>query len=326
MPGRLARPLRLLMLGALLLLSGCAPHGFVLFHPRGPIATAELHFMTIDVLVMSAVVGFTGLLVAFFIWRYRKSSGKGRYDPQWSHSNLLEVLVWGIPLSIVGFLAYYSYKGTFAINPYNPTVLARAPIGAPAMTGATRPSARTHTLDVDVITTDWQWVFIYPHQHIAAVDKLVVPVHTTVRFRLTSATVVNDFFIPQLVGEIDVMPGMRTKQAMRVSTIGTYHGFSADYSGGGFSWMNFVTQAVSPDQFHQWVRRMQQQPRHLTYAAFNRLATPTINLHETPRYFSDVSSGLFDHIIRTVMMGKVYATPLFMTMNMRHMTKVRFLH
>lgn len=324
MVGRFARLLRWGMLGSLFLLSGCVPRRFVLFHPHGPVAGAELHYMGIDVLVMSGVVGFTALLVAFFLWRYRKSSGRGRYDPHWSHSNLLEVLVWGIPLSIVGFLAYYSYKGTFAVNPYNPTVLT-ARKTAPAVTGTPHRRA-AHTLDVNVITTDWQWLFIYPRQHIAVVDKLVVPVHTTIRFRLTSATVVNDFFIPQLVGEIDVMPGMRTKQAMRVNAIGTYHGFSADYSGGGFSWMNFVAQAVTPGQFKQWVKRTQQQPQHLTYAAFNRLAAPTINLHETPRYFSDVATGLFDHVIHAVMMGKVYTTPMFMTLNMRHLTQVRFLH
>ena len=290
--------------------------------------------MNFDVAVMLAVVGVTALLVTFFLVRYRKSNRKAHYDPSWSHSNLLEIFVWGIPLAIVAVLGYYSYRGIFEVNPYDPTVITH-PKGHTAEAGfhllkPPAPQAAAHAiaagarpLTVDVITTDWQWVFIYPRQHIATVDRLVVPVHTPVRFRLTSATVVNDFFIPELVGEIDVMPGMRTKQEMLADTVGTYGGFSADFSGGGFSWMRFATQVISPAHFKAWVQRQQQAPRSLTYATFDALAKPTINLHETPSYYSHVQPGLFDHVVRQVMRGRVYTTPMAMTEDMHHMTQVR---
>ncbi|MHB8255003.1 MAG: cytochrome ubiquinol oxidase subunit II, partial [Acidiferrobacter sp.] len=171
-------------------------------------------------------------------------------------------------------------------------------------------------LEVDVISTDWQWVFVYPKQHIATVDRLVIPVGTPVRFRLTSATVVNDFYIPQLVGMIDVMPGMRVKQSLVANDIGSYQGFSANYSGAGFSWMTFRTQSVSADAFRKWTQKVQGSQQHLTYAAFNTIAKPTINVDSKVAYFSNVQAGLFDHVITQVMGGKVYPTPMAMTENM----------
>jgi cytochrome o ubiquinol oxidase subunit 2 len=293
----------LLSLGSVLLLSGCASRNVWLLHPKGPIAATELHLMTIDVLTMLGIIVPTGLLLTWFIWRYRSSRGKGRYDPTWSHSIAIEIAVWTIPLVIVGVLGYYSYKGVHEVNPYDPTVIASKSKGDP--------------LVVDVITTDWQWLFVYPKQHIATVDDLVVPVHTPVHFRLTSTTVTNSFFIPELVGQIYVMPGMRTKQDMVVDDPGTYRGFSAALSGPGFSWMQFQTKAVSKDKFEQWVAQREHSTRALSYAAFNKLAKPTINLHHTPQYFAHVQPGLFDHVIEEVRGGKVFPTPMAMTEHMR---------
>ncbi len=299
---RYGKPVSALILMALgAVLTGCSTHSLTLLHPRGPIAATELHMMAIDVGIMLGIVIPTALLVIGFLWRYRASTGKGRYDPKWSHSVAVEVVVWSIPLMVVGALSYYSYKGTLQVNPYHPLVLAH----------------QDHDpLEVDVITTDWQWVFVYPKQHIASVNELVIPAHTAVQFHLTSATVTNSFFIPKLVGQIYVMPGMPTEQTMLVSDPGTYRGFSAALSGPGFSWMQFSTRAVSKKEFLQWTTQMQGVPRHLTYTAFNTLARPTINLHHTPLYYSHVQAGLFDHVMKEVRMGKVFVTPMAMTVHM----------
>lgn len=299
---RYRRLAQFLAFGTVVLLGGCSTRNFWLFHPKGPIAGAELHFMTLDVAVMLGIIVPTALLLIWSLWRYRASKGTGRYDPTWTHSTAIELLIWGIPLLTVGVLGYYSYKGIHEVNPYKPTVVDAGSHAAP--------------LQVDVITTDWQWLFVYPKQHIATVDELVVPAHTPVHFKLTSATVTNSFFIPQLVGQIYVMPGMRTKQSMLVSDPGTYHGFSAALSGPGFSWMRFQTRAVSATAFKQWVAHTRQAPLHLTYSAFNKLAKPTINVHHKPKYYSQVQPGLFDHVIKEVNRGKVFATPMAMTAHM----------
>ncbi len=325
-----------LLLALFGLLPGCAGKGFWLFHPKGAVAKSEWHTTILDFSIMGAVVLVAGSLVVWFLWRYRRGCRPRNYDPTFTASKIIELLIWGVPLMIVGFLSYSSVTGVLATNPYNPLAVKRA-VGHqqavheafsrradPAAIDTVSPAgAKVRPIPIDVITTDWQWVFIYPREGLATVDSLVVPVHTPIHFRLTSATVVNDFFIPELVGEIDIMPGMRTKQTMIAGKTGFYHGFSADFSGGGFSWMGFKTHVMSMRRFHLWVARVKALPTRLTAARFSRLAQPTINLAEKPRYFSGVEKGLFDHVIEQVLAGRVYRTPLRMTEKMTRPMKVK---
>ncbi|MHB1322011.1 MAG: ubiquinol oxidase subunit II [Acidithiobacillus ferrivorans] len=289
---------------ALLTLGGCSNNGLYLLKPEGLISHTFYHYFILDVVIMLLIIVPTTLLTIWAMWKYRKG-GKGRYDPAWSHSNAIEAIVWGIPLVTVGILSYLSVKAIYDVNPYNPGVITKA-----------QKADGRDPVEVDVIATDWRWLFIYPQQHIASVNELVVPVGTPVKFRLTSTSVVNDFIIPQLVGMIDVMPGMRTKQALMADKVGTYIGYSADYSGAGLSWMHFQTKAVSAAQFAQWVKSAQQSPQHLSYAGFNRFAKPYIAVGGDQQTFGNVQSGLFDYVIGEVMRGKVWRTPMAMTENM----------
>lgn len=295
---------RYLFFVPLLFLSGCASHTlfrqFVLFRPRGPLAGADLHYMILDVAVMLGIIVPTTIITIYFLLKYRKTNPSATYDPKWSHSNLIEVVVWSVPILTVALLGYYSYKGSFSVNPYNPTIV---------KTAGVTPSAKAR-LDVDVITTDWQWLFIYPKQGIALANELVIPANTVVHFHMTSATVVNDFYIPNLSGMIDIMPGMRTKQVLVADKVGHYHGYSANFSGDGFSWMGFNTKVLTGNQFQKWANKVQQSPDRLTYARFNAFAQPTTEVGGRIYHFSGVSNGLFDHVIKAVMMGKVYTTPL----------------
>ena len=289
----------------LLGLGGCSAQHFRLFNPAGPIAGAELRFTIIDVVVMLFIILPTAVMIGLFLWRYRRSRG-AVYDGIWSRSIPFEIAMWGIPLAIVALLAYFSLQGTFEVNPYGPTALANR------STTVGRPQALT----VDVVATDWQWLFVYPKQHIAMVDELVIPTDRDIAFRLTSTSVVNDFYIPQLIGMIDVMPGMRTKDITRVTRPGTYEGFSADLSGAGFSWMRFRTHVVSPAAFQKFVSKVRARHGNLTYARFERLAQPTINLNQKPEYFSAVMPHLFSRIVDAALKGKTYPTPYGLTEHM----------
>lgn len=298
--------IRYLALMPLLLLGGCSSEHFWLFNPKGPVAAAELHYMILDVAIMLIVIVPTVILTIWVIHRYRASNDKATYAPKWSHSNTLEVLVWGVPIVIVAILAYYSFVGTHQVNPWNPTVITKH-----AQYKDAKP------LEVDVITTDWQWLFVYPQQNIAASNELVVPVHRPVHFRLTSTSVTNNFFIPQIVGQVYIMPGMRSKQSMVVQHPGDYHGFSASLSGGGFSWMDFKVKAVSEQDFNSWVAKAQQSTAKLSYADFEKFAKPTINIGGKVQYFTDVQPGLLVQVIQNVRDGKLsYKTPMFLTENM----------
>ena len=280
---------------------GCSFDQFWVLRPRGPVAGASVHSIIVDFTAMMLIIGPTTLLVMWCIWRYRRT-GRGTYAPRWENSLPVEILSWGFPLAIVSFLSYYSYRGTFQVNPFAPGVMAR---------GVSADTDRD-PINVDVVTTDWQWLFIYPDQHVAAANELVIPVHTPVRFRLTSATVANDIFIPQLMGEIDVMPGMQTKQGLIANHVGTYQGLAADFNGPGFSWMQFRTRVVSPASFSRWLGDAQRSPRFMDEAEFERFAAPTINDKGTVTLFSHADTGLFDRVIMRLMAGREFNTPPMM--------------
>ncbi len=286
----------------------CAPNGFWLLHPRGPVASASLQSWIVDTAATFLVIGPATLLVLWAIWRYRRSTGKGRYVPGWSHSLPLEITFWGAPLAIVIALGFYAVKGAYETDPAGPGVMAKG----------TSADAETPPVNIDVITTDWQWLFIYPDRHVAIANELVLPVHTPIRFRLTSSTVTTDFFIPQLAGQIDVMPGMRTWQGLIAEQIGTYEGFASDYNGPGFSWMRFRTRVVSPADFQSWIAGAGQAPTHLDDATFKKFAKPTINKDGGTVEFSNVENGFFDHIMQSVMMGVTFDTPSSMTEKKAH--------
>lgn len=294
-----------------LCLAGCGMQPLRVLHPEGPLAAAEFRFTMIDIGITALIVVPSTLMIALFIWRYRASRG-ATYDPHWTNSLPLEIGMWFVPLTAVCILGYFSYQGVYATNPYGPTALGERPAGAmQASTGATDP------LVVDVISTDWLWIFVYPAQKIATVDELVVPTGRNVKLNLTSATVVNDFYIPQVAPMIDVMPGMRTEDALRVDQPGIYTGFSAMYSGPGFAWMHFKTHAVQPAQFQAWVAQAQNAPNHLSYAQFQQLARPTINIDEHTAEFSQADPTLLRQVYDAARAGKSYPVPFDLTRHMK---------
>jgi cytochrome o ubiquinol oxidase subunit 2 len=291
----------LLPLLPLLLLAGCGTE-FRLFHPVGPVASAEFHYTLLNTGVMLLIILPTTVATLVFALRYRKSRNAA-YDPSFSHSYGLELAMWGVPLLITVLLAFCTYQSVFAVNPAGPSVLDNGVFSfiCPPASG---------DLEVDVITTDWQWIFVYPQYKIATIDDLVVPAGRTVRFELTSATVVNDFYIPQVAPMIDVMPGMRTLDAFRVNRPGEYEGFSADFSGAGFSWMQFSTRIVAQADFAAWVAKTQRAPDHLDFARFQQIAQPTINEGAKPAYFSNADPNLFLKVYQAVQNGAVFPVPM----------------
>jgi cytochrome o ubiquinol oxidase subunit II len=258
---------------AALLLGGCS--GGV-FDPEGPVAAGNMS-ITIDALViMLAIVVPTILLALFMGWWYRASNTKARYLPEWDYSGRIEAIVWAIPILVILFLSGVIIIGSHQLDPRTPL-----------------PS-KTKPLEVQVVSLDWKWLFIYPDQGVASVNQLVVPAGQPVHFSITSASVMNVFFVPQLGSMIYAMNGMVTELHLQANRPADLWGLSAQFSGDGFSDMNFKVKSLPQDQFQTWAAQTRQGGPKLDQAAYEVLKQQS--QHVKPYTYSAVAPDLFKAI------------------------------
>lgn len=255
-----------------------------ILNPQGPIGEEEKTLLVICVAAMLLIVVPTIIFSVIFGLHYREKNvkaGKAKYDPKWAHSNIIEVGVWGIPIIMIVFLGVLTWKTTHSLDPYKPL--------SPTMAGDVKP------LEVEVVAMDWKWLFIYPDQGIAVVNQLAIPVNTPINFRITSDSVMNSFFIPQLGSMVYAMAGMQTQLHLLARHEGDYLGESTNYSGRGFSDMNFRTLAMSNENFAQWVEKVKNSPDDLNEKNYKALVAPS---EKNPvAYYAHVNAGMFDSII-----------------------------
>ncbi|HEX3936615.1 MAG TPA: ubiquinol oxidase subunit II [Xanthobacteraceae bacterium] len=257
------------------LLSGC---GGGILQPQGPIGGANAIILLDAVGIMSAIVVPTLIAVAICAWWFRASNTRARYRPDFVYSGRIEIIVWSIPILVIMFLGGVIWIGAHELDPFEPL------------------EPQTKPTEVDVVSLDWKWLFIYPDEGIASVNALTVPAGVPVHFRLTSATVMNAFFIPQLGSMIATMDGMVTQLYLQADHPGDFYGESAQYSGDGFSDMHFVLHAVPADAFNQWVAGARAFGPTLDRAGYLALLQESQN--NKPFTYRSVEPKLFDAIVR----------------------------
>ena len=267
----------------LALLGGC---DMVVMDPSGDIAAQQADLIIVSTLLMLIVIVPVIFLTFFFAWRYRKNNKTATYDPEWDHSTKLELVIWGVPLLIIIALGLVTWISTHKLDPYRP--LDRI--------DADQPLATDHEpLTVEVVSLEWKWLFIYPEQGVASVNELVTPVDVPIRFHITSSFTMNSFYIPALAGQIYAMGGMQTTLNAVINEPGVYDGFSANYSGAGFSDMRFKYHGVSDDKFQAWVDEVKQQGSTLDRSEYLELAKPSSA--EPVSYYSTVAPDLYHAIL-----------------------------
>ena len=253
--------------------------------PTGDIAKQQADLIVISVALMLIIIVPVMILTVLFAWRYRKNAN-AKYEPDWDHSTKLELIIWGAPLLIIIVLGLITWVSTHKLDPYRP--LDRLDEHRPI-------PASTKVLEVQVVALDWKWLFIYPEQGIASVNHLVTPIDTPIRFKMTSSTVMNTFYIPTLAGMIYTMPGMQTELNAVLNKPGNYQGLSANFSGDGFSHMKFAYKGVSTAEFDAWVKEMKAGTAVLDRADYLVLEKPTAK--EAVRHYAQVEPALFNRIL-----------------------------
>src|SRR3954464_3160798 len=266
---------RIAIAGAVSLLTGACNRGIL--EPVGPVASAEKQILINSTAIMLAIIIPTMIATVVFAWWFRRGNKKATYLPDWEYSGAIELVVWAIPALTIMLLGGIAWIGSHDLEPSEPL------------------KSDVPPLKVDVVSLDWKWLFIYPDQGIATVNQLVVPAGTPVTFRLTSATVWNSFFVPQMGSMIYTMPRMATRLNLQADRQGEFNGLSSHFSGEGFPGMQFKVQALPPDQFAMWAQGARGAGAKLDAAGYAQLEKPSS--YVKPMTYGAVAPGLFDAIV-----------------------------
>ncbi len=270
-------------------------------NPQGPIAAAARdHFIVVTAILLIFVAAPVFIGTIFFIWRYRYGATKSRYAPKWMFSKPIEYFTWAGPIVIVIFLSVVVWRSAIALDPYAPIPSSQPP------------------LRVQVIGYDWKWLFIYPEQGIASVGTLALPAGRPVSMELTSATVMQSFFIPALASQIYAMGGMVTRLNLMANQPGRFLGENTMYSGNGFHAQKFPAVAMTPADFDAWVGQVRDSGSALDAAALAAIARPGTTAQlgaalpkaaqaDGSLYLTHVKPTLFQDIVLAVMHASTLA-------------------
>jgi cytochrome o ubiquinol oxidase subunit 2 len=256
------------------ILGGCTEG---VLDPKGPIAAADRQILLNSLGIMLAIVIPVILATLGVAFWFRASNERARYRPNFAYSGRLEMLVWSIPAMTVFLVGGVAWVGAHDVSPRKPIASTVKP------------------LRVQVASLDWKWLFIYPDQGVASVNRLIIPVGTPISLELTSSGVMNSFFVPQLGSQIYTMAGMITRLHLQADYSGTYRGFSAQFSGEGFADMHFDADAVTSEKFTQWLDSVHSAGRSLDAQSYADLAKPSAAMALFT--YRSVAPGLFDSIL-----------------------------
>jgi cytochrome o ubiquinol oxidase subunit II len=246
--------------------------------PQGPIASAERVILLNSTTIMLVVVVPVVVLTLAFAWWYRASNTRASYQPNWANSGRIEFVVWSIPAMVVLLLAGVAWIGSHELDP------------------ARKLPSNLKPVRIEVVSLDWKWLFIYPDLGVATLNQITVPTGVPIEFVLTSANVMNAFWVPQLGSQIYTMPGMTTRLNLLAEHAGDYPGLSSNFSGDGFSDMRFVVHAVPAAGFSSWIARSQGEGERLDAGAYSRMARTGSDV--SVKTYGSVAPGLFEHIER----------------------------
>ena len=255
-------------------MAGC---NSVVLNPSGEVALQQRDLLVRSTVLMLLIIVPVMALTVLFAWRYRASNRKAKYEPDWHHSTRLELVIWAAPLLIIICLGALTWLGTHLLDPYRPL------------------ERKTPPLEVDVVALDWKWLFIYPEYGIATVNELAIPVNRPVSMHITASSVMNSLYIPDLAGQVYAMPGMETRLHGVLDKPGSSQGFSANYSGAGFSGMRFGVRSLSGADFDKWLRDTRAGERALAREDYLQLAKPSQN--EPARTYARVDDKLYHDIL-----------------------------
>lgn len=270
-----------------------------LFNSKGMIAHEQHGLMVLTVGIMLVIAIPALFLVFFTAWKYRESNTKAVHNPNLRQGKLLDAAMWLVPAAFALVLALIMWPATHRLAPQK------------------QIAADAKPLTIQVISTRWKWLFIYPEQHIATINFVQIPAGTPVQFELTADEApMSSFWIPNLGGQLYTMTGMVNHLNLVADTPGDYPGSSAEINGAGFAGMKFVARVTSKHGFDFWVQSVKLNPHMLDVAEYNRLLKPSQN--NPPAFYSAADRDLYDTVLMKYMGPSSSDHMDMMNMEMHH--------
>ncbi|WP_231183816.1 cytochrome c oxidase subunit II [Haladaptatus sp. DYF46] len=192
---------------------------------------------------------FVEIILAYAVFRFRNND-----DPLPTAEDPPLEITWTIATAIillfVGVAAFTVLTSPY-ITPTQPSGGAGADGGAKA--GLADAANGNDTVTVRALAYQWGWQFDYPGTNVTTHDELVLPAHTDIYVRMTSADVIHALFVPQLGVKQDVFPSKTTVIHTRVFEPGTYRGYCAEFCGTGHARMRTNVRVLPRDEYRQWL-------------------------------------------------------------------------
>jgi len=240
-PRRLA--ISLLLVGVIALSAGCGAVGWEWDTKMSTVMPkSDFGRLTHDIFMLISwwtlgifIVVELGLL--YVCWRFRDRPGAP--IPKQVHGHTVLEVGWTI--------AFAALLVIFAV----PTV---------RVIFKTQEAPAATDLKVDVVGHQWWWEFRYPGQKVVTANEAHLPVGQTVAFNLHGPDVIHSFWVPQLGGKRDVVPGRVNRITLTPEVPGDYIGQCAEYCGISHANMRFRVVVHSKEDWEKWVAAQQAPP------------------------------------------------------------------
>nr|WP_279664566.1 cytochrome aa3 quinol oxidase subunit II [Ectobacillus ponti] len=240
-----------------LFLGGCS--NMAVLNPQGPNAKSLLDLISWSFGLMMIVIVVVFVLFTIIIVKYRERPDNMGYEPPEQHGNTLLEIVWTIvPVIIVIALAIPTVKTTYALE--------KPPVSTKNM----KP------IEIYVTSANWKWIFSYPEEGIETVNYVKIPAGTPIKFKLTSIGPMNSFWVPELGGQKYTMDGMIMDLYLQADKTGDYLGRSANFSGEGFTDMEFTVESETKDDYKKWVEEVKGTASKLTKEKYTEVTKPGV--------------------------------------------------
>jgi cytochrome c oxidase subunit 2 len=229
-------------LTGLTLLAGCAGNTSV-FQPasRNAQATNQLLMLVFGIAAVVFLV-VEGILLFTYFRFSRKSNTTDGLPTQTEGNHRLEIGWTMVPAVILGVVFIFSLRTLQTVS---------------TQPGTNNGAEAANTVQVRVTGHRWFWEFDYPDQHIITANELHIPIGVPVKIELQSADVIHSFWVPELGGKMDAIPGTSNTLWILADKAGIYDGQCAEFCGVEHALMRMQVVAETQDQFNAWLAQQQ---------------------------------------------------------------------